>query len=189
VMYGVMGALVGALGAVVESQLGAVTRVSGLVASAVIVGLALSKLWGAEAGGAGVGAWVGRHVGGGIRRVARLVPRPGVVRMAVLGGLMAWMPCMLVGWVLSLSAASASAWHGAALMEGLIVMTTPVLVVSACVGPLAGRWRAVGARLVPWGLLVSGVWTGLVAAAANGWIGHVHLPFMLGGGRYVIMLW
>lgn len=189
VTYTVMGASVGALGQLVEAQLGALTRVSGLVASVLILTIALSKLMGYEASGVGqagrLGAWVGR----GIRRVGQLVPKAGVWRMAALGALLGWMPCMLVGWVLSLAAASASPVHGAGLMWGLVAMTTPVLMVSAVVGPLVGRWRALGERLVPWSLLVSGVWTGLVASAANGWIKHVHMPFMVGGERYVIMLW
>jgi sulfite exporter TauE/SafE len=188
-VYGLMGAAVGAMGLVVEARLGALTRVSGLVASGVIIAVALMKLTGRGEGAAGFGASVGRRVGEGIRRVARLVPRAGAARMAAMGALLALMPCMLVAWVLSLAAASASPLHGAGLMWGLILMTTPVLLISACVGPLAGRWRHVGERLVPWGLLASGVWTGLVAVAANGWIRHIHLPFMVGGERYVIMLW
>ena len=40
----------------------------------------------------------------------------------------------------------------------------------------------------PVAMMVSGVWMGLIAAAANGWIEHIHIQFKLFGEKYVLML-
>ena len=38
-------------------------------------------------------------------------------------------------------------------------------------------------------VIVSGLWLGLIGAAANGWIDHVHLTFELQETGYTVMLW
>ena len=41
---------------------------------------------------------------------------------------------------------------------------------------------------IPVMMMVSGVWLGLIAAAANGWVDHLHVPFRLFGELYTVML-
>lgn len=193
VTYLALGALAGTFGLAMEGIAQQITRIAGLVASLVMIAIALAQLGVVRedlVASSKLGVWLGRAIKG----TARVLPRRGAPRMAALGLVLGLLPCMLTFWVLSLSVASASPLHGALLMAGLVLLTTPVLVLTGAIPALAtsprrARLRAFGKRVVPFALLLSGVWMALMAIAANGWIAHVHLPFRLGGELYVWMLW
>lgn len=129
-----------------------------------------------------------------VAAITRLIPSSqrlnGPLRMFVTGFMLGLLPCMLMFWVLGLAASSASALHGAGLMLTLIVLTTPILVAAGLSTTLISpKLRRFGQHIVPFGMIFSGVWLGLIAAAANGWIDHIHLPFTLWGKKLVMMLW
>jgi sulfite exporter TauE/SafE len=191
-IYALMGAGVGALGSLAEAHISHFTRISGLIAGALILAIGLSKLLPKRylpTSSLQLSQRFGAQLGALIRRAARIIPTPGPARMALLGALLATMPCMLTGWVLGLSAASSSPLHGALLMLGLIAMTTPILLLSASLSSLPARLKNLPPRLLPLGLILSGTWTLLISAAANGWLRHIHIPLSIGQERYVIMLW
>lgn len=192
VIYGVFGALAGWLGASLDQSLRQVTGVASAVGAALLVLIALYQIFGfglgdkANTSYAKLGRWLGRLM----KRMEHIVPSRGATRMAAFGVLMAFLPCMLMFWVLSLSMTSSSPMHGALMMVLLVAMTTPVLIISGCATALApSRLRGAGERLIPVALLVSGVWMGLIAAASNGLIEHIHLPFELFGEKYTFMLY
>ena len=111
-------------------------------------------------------------------------------RMLTSGMILGFLPCSLMFWVLSLSAASASPFHGGMLMLTLILLTTPVLVISAVsAGFLTGKWRRIGAYAIPIGMMFSGFWLGLIACAANDWIPHASIPLTLVGKEFHVVLW
>lgn len=202
--YALLGAIAGIIGAAAESWIQGITRVVGLV---VAVGLILAgftqfpdfqgllhdiRRARAKTGpdGKPLMPASARFVG----RLFRMLPsqerfgRSG--RMFFSGVILGFLPCSLMFWVLSLSAASASPFHGAALMVTLVVLTTPVLLLAGVSsGLLSGRWRRVGAYAIPVSMMFSGFWLALVACAANGWIPHASIPLVLGGQEFVIVLW
>jgi sulfite exporter TauE/SafE len=191
--YAALGALAGGLGGAVASHMRTWTGITTLLCAGCIIAIALYKLipW-RTSGPPGQSTWAaqGRWLGRVMRRLSALTPARGAKKMMLFGVVMGLLPCMLMFWVLNLAVASASVWHGALLMVGLVVMTTPVLLGSGCSTSLIpASWRARGDRLVPVGLLISGVWTGLIGAATQGYIEHVHLPFRLFGELYTFMLW
>jgi sulfite exporter TauE/SafE len=97
---------------------------------------------------------------------------------------------MLMFWVLGLAASTGGALTGAAVMVGLVVMTTPVLLIAGTSPLLArGKMRQWGDTVAALALLISGVWLGLVGAAANGWIDHLHFMFAIGEQSFKMMLW
>ncbi len=186
--YALMGATLGALGSAAEALTRDVTRVAGLITAAALLIAALVKLVGAPGAQAGA-ARFGLRLGRLTRRVARFAPDAGPWRMMIYGVVLGLMPCMLMFWAMNLAVASASPLHGALLMVGLVVMTTPVLTAAACSTALARPRSARMQRwLVPGAMALSGAWIGLMAIAANGWIEHVHVPITLLGQRHVIML-
>lgn len=119
-------------------------------------------------------------------RAWRLAPRRPLLRAALLGAALAFMPCMLVAWVLSLAAASRDPLHGAGLAVLLVLLTVPVLLVAAVVPATVGRARRWAA---PWigraAMGFSALWLALVGLAGLGVIPHAHLPL----GGYVVMFW
>jgi sulfite exporter TauE/SafE len=72
------------------------------------------------------------------------------MRAFTLGMCLAFLPCMLVAWVMSLAALSASPVHGACIMVLLVGMTVPVLMLAAVVPLVVGRWRHASYSLVPY---------------------------------------
>ncbi len=193
VMYAILGGLAGALGALVEEQMRSITAITSLLGAALIISIALYKLIPlkrAQVKGNEIWAKQGRWLGRQMKRVSRVLPGRGPVKMAIFGVIMSLLPCMLMFWVLSLSITSSSILHGALLMVLLVVMTTPVLLIAGCSSSLVPvKWRDRVEPLIPVVLLGTGIWTGLIGAAANGWIEHIHLPFKLGGELYTFMLW
>lgn len=190
--YAIFGALAGALGATLDGFLRDATPFAAGLAALIMIGLGVTSLRkDASAASSSWSASMGAKIGRWGRRMTQHLPERGWRRMGLWGVFMGFLPCMLMGWVLSLSIASASPLHGALLMLGLIVLTTPVLAFAACSTSLvrSRRWRALGERLVPFALILSGIWTGLVGMAARGWIEHVHIPFQLFETNYTFMLW
>lgn len=194
--YMALGAGAGLAGAAAQAWIRGMTQVAGLVVAVILILVGIGKMpWWKKSASFGrasarMGQMSGKIVGRLIRFISRLAPKTGLLRMAVFGIVLGLLPCMLMFWALGLAASTASPFHGAALMTLLVVMTTPVLVLAGCSTSLAtGALRRVGAYLVPFAVLVSGVWLGLIAVAANGWIEHVHIPFEFLGHRLVFMLW
>ncbi len=93
------------------------------------------------------------------------LPLTSVLRVMVLGALLAFLPCAVVMWALGLAVASASPLHGALLMVGLVLLNTPVLMAAHLLG--AAAWLAGLRRRLRWlpalGLLVAGAWLGWLA--------------------------
>ncbi|MEM1349360.1 MAG: sulfite exporter TauE/SafE family protein [Myxococcota bacterium] len=190
VTYVALGALAGGVGASVDASMRHVTKITALLVAAAMIGAGMWQLRASGEPGAEVFAGVGKRLGGWMRRVMRVMPKPGLGRMALFGLVMGLLPCMLMFWVVSLAVASASMIHGALLMGGLVVLTTPVLLLAGSASALLGpRVRRLGQRFVPLAVAGSGVRIGLVGLAANGWIKHVHVPFEVFGERYTFMLW
>ncbi len=195
VTYAIIGAAAGTAGAAVEGAVGQLTRVAGLVVAVLLIGAGLSRIEAIAkrlrlAPGSATGNAAGKFLGGAMRQVRRLAPRRGPLQMMAIGAVMGLLPCMLMFWVLGLSASTASPLHGALIMVGLVVLTTPVLLFAGT-APLACKpaIRRMGERMVPYAVILSGVWMGLISMAANGWIEHLHLPFELFGEKLVIMFW
>lgn len=196
-MYALLGALAGVLGALLETTLTSITHIAGLVMAVGLFGLGLSKLAAVRRLAARAGlkpdgwaARAGQTTGGLARRLGRLGAGPW--RMVALGFAMGLLPCMIMFWVLGLAASTASPLHGALVMVTLVAMTTPVLLLAGASSALTcstSRARVWGERLIPWLVMASAVWLGLVSAAANAWIDHIHLTFDVGTKTFVIMLW
>ncbi len=196
VTYALLGAMAGGFGAVLETTVRVVSRSTVLVVAAALIVAGLARLpvirrhlTGREEGSdalSGLGARLGRAG----RRLSRLVPDRGRLRIGAFGAVMGLLPCMLMFWVLGLAASTADPVQGAGIMVGLVVATTPVLVLAGTSPLLAGSsWRQYGETITSLALLVSGTWLGLVGAAANGWIDHLHVAFELGERAFKIMLW
>lgn len=190
VTYLILGATAGALGASVEAAVDGVARIAGLAIAGVFVLVGLYRLLSTEGSEPSFG---GRFAGRLLGRALKWAGRRGSRRpssMVIVGAAMGLLPCMTMYWVLSLSASTASPLHGAALMGLLVGLTTPVLLIAGCAPLVASpRWRKAGARLVPAGIVVSGIWLGLVTAAANEWIAHKAFELELGSQTYYVMLW
>ncbi|MFU8804484.1 MAG: sulfite exporter TauE/SafE family protein [Bradymonadaceae bacterium] len=194
--YLAMGAVAGLAGAAMETWIRGMTQVAGLVVAVALIAAGMAKwpvvarFWRARLNGMNPGRFTGAFLGRVMRSLNRRFSAPGARRMFVFGVALGLLPCMLMFWVLGLAASTASPFHGAMLMGGLVIMTTPVLLIAGCSTGLAGgKLRALGAYLVPLAMILSGVWLGLIAMAANGWISHVHLPFEFAGHKLVVMLW
>ena len=89
------------------------------------------------------------------------------------GLLLAFLPCGLPIWALSLAAVTGSWWQGGLFMVLFTLITSiPLLafVLTPALAPRApARWRALLPAVM---LLLSGIWLGLIAGAALDWIPH-----------------
>lgn len=185
VVYAALGALVGGIGAL-AGGLGAGFHAAGrwlipLVAAGFIV-LALLRLRPRGVGSAGRPGPLTRFGA----HVARGLERQPLRRAALMGVVMAFIPCLIPIWVLGLAAASASPLHGAALMLLLVAMTTPALLPFALAPGLLPRVGGrLGYRLQTAALLCSGLWLSLIGLAANGIIPHAELAL----GAYTVKWW
>lgn len=193
VTYGLMGAMLGGAGASIQESTRQVTRLAGLVAAVIMIALSLHHLWRLRQGqdahaSQGLSAKWGQALGQLVRRTQRKLPRSGPWRMMLYGAILGLMPCMLMFWAMNLAISSASMLHGAGLMIGLVVLTTPTLVGAACLTAIRRpAWRRFGEYVAPLALLCSGTWVGLMSIAANGWIEHLHWQFKIGATPYTIM--
>lgn len=191
-VYAGLGAAAGLTGAAAQVVIEDVARTAGLAVGAVILGVGVWKLlpWrmaSGEEGGATLSARWNRWALG---KMGRILPSSGAARMAGFGVVLGLLPCVLMFWILGIAASTASPFHGAMVMLLLVAMTTPVLLLAALGTSVAGALKRLRSDLVIGGAMtVSGTWLTLIAAAANGWIEHVHIPFELWGRELVIMLW
>jgi|GEM_PF-555276 len=209
-MYALLGLFAGLLGAQVEARVQSVTAIASVLVAG---GLLLAGLLRLPAISRLRAKWrVGRRarrqrdgqanqtsprlplsarfVGGLMRRLPNSPRLSGALRIFFTGFMLGLLPCMLMFWVLGLAASSASPLHGALLMVTLVGLTTPVLIAAGLSTTLISPGlRRFGHHIVPFGMIFSGIWLGLIAMAANGWIQHIHLPFTLAGQKLVIMLW
>jgi hypothetical protein len=156
VTYAVLGAAAGAAGGV---AIGLLQRFGPALLATVAGLMVLAGLWRLRGGGAAevaVPAWLGQAV----RRFATGQGGP-----FALGAVLALLPCGVVLWALGLAVASAHPLHGALLMAGLTLFTTPVLVAAHLLG--GGRWLATLRQRLRWlpglTLAASGLWLGWLA--------------------------
>lgn len=175
----VAGAIAGAVGAAVADVLadwGPWLTI--VIAGAMLVAVAIHLGWlpGLRAGSSGsFAARLLRPVAG----FAGAHPRLGAL---ALGAALSVLPCGVVYWILSLSAASASAMHGALLPVLLVALSTPPLALAAGAGAATfGRLRSRLAWVPTAALTVSAGWLAMHGLAALEYVPHVHL------GR--VMLW
>lgn len=189
ITYGLLGALAGYGGKLLQDLFLNVSRVAGLVVAALLLAAGVRGLLGIKLlteKGEGGAAVKGSIFTPFIKWARRLGPR---WQRLALGIILGWLPCMIPLWVLGLSASTQSPLHGALLMI-LLVWMTSLVIFGAGLAPALLRRRPGAARwLLPALLILSGVWMGLVSAGANEWIEHASIGFTLWGKGYAIMLW
>lgn len=192
VTYLALGAAAGLAGHAAESVIGQVGGVASLAMAAVLIGGGLARIAGVDSRlGELAGAGAGRFVGQALGRMRHIGSDHPYLRMSGFGLVLGLLPCMLMFWVLGLAASTASVTGGALVMVGLVVLTTPVLIVAGQ-APLLfrrPRLRRLGERIIPFAVVGSGVWLALVGAAANGWIAHQHFVFEAFGDKLMVMFW
>lgn len=114
----------------------------------------------------------------------------GGLETVLLGIMMGFLPCMITLWALGLAISTGSAAYGALVMLSLIVLTTPVIGLSALSVKLLPKSLIQNGRWLQEGLLfVSAVWLILMAMASLELIPHAHLYFTLFRSEYMIMFW
>jgi len=189
ITHAVIGAVAGLVGSAFESSLRDFTQVAGLVLSVVLVLVGLTRLppWAHKFSSGKWASQGGALLGRGLMTLQRRGPKSGFLRYLMLGAMMGLLPCMLMFWVLSIATSTASPMHGAGVMVLLVLMTTPTLLVAGCAAALGGR-HLHGEWIAPLAMIVSGIWLGLIAGAANGWLDHIHIQFSMFGEKYVLML-
>lgn len=191
VTYALLGAAAGLAGKTVNTVIHGIGDVAALAMGALLLGAGVWRTIG-DLGvvSAPSGGWVGRKLGRAARQITRLVPATGNWRFALFGAVMGFLPCMLMFWVLGLAASTGNPLSGAGLMVGLVAMTTPVLLAAGTSHALAtGLLRRHSETIVGIALMISGVWLGLIGAAANEWIGHASLQFAVGEQTFRLMFW
>jgi sulfite exporter TauE/SafE len=137
-----LGAAAGALGAAVADELVWLTRVLGVVVAAALFASAAAQLGWLRLPGGAFGA-------GLLARVVALRARRPLAAMALLGVVVALMPCAITGWALAIAAAMADPLHGAAGMVVLVAVSTLGLVPGALAFRRVALAAPVLARLVP----------------------------------------
>lgn len=113
-----------------------------------------------------------------------------VLRDLVLGSMMGLLPCMIPAWALGQAATTGSPFHGAVIMLLLVLLTTPVLLITTQLPRLGRalprRLRECAARWLP---AISGTWLLLVGGAGVGLWPHQHLGVSLLGQSFMMMLY
>lgn len=111
------------------------------------------------------------------------------LRELLLGAMMGLLPCMIPAWALGQAATTGSPMHGAAIMLLLVLLTTPVLLITTQLPRLGlalpPRLREAAARWLP---AISGVWLLLIGGAGLELWGHQHLGVTLFGRPFLMML-
>lgn len=160
ITYAIVGAIAGGVGGVTIFVLRDYAPWLLGATAAVMVGLGLRSLFGRGVEGVVAPAWLTRVV----QRWSTSA-HTSLLRVLVLGSLLALLPCAVVVWALGLAVASASPLHGALLMVGLVILNTPVLMAAHLFG--AAGWLAGVRRQVRWlpaiGLIAAGAWLGWLA--------------------------
>lgn len=189
ITYAVMGALAGWGGQALQGGIEQVSRVAGLVLALGLVLAGVVSLLGGVPGSR-EGGWsdrMGQALGA---TAARIRARGGRLSKLYLGVVLGLLPCMIPVWAMGLAASTQSALHGALIMVLLVWLTSGVIF-GFGLAPTVARGRAsrLLGRSLPVMLILSGVWMGLIAAGANGWIEHLSIGFTLGGEGYAVMFW
>lgn len=111
------------------------------------------------------------------------------LRELTLGALFGFLPCMIPAWALGQAALTGSPFHGAVIMLLLVLLTTPVLLVTTQLPRLGlalpGRVRSGITRILP---VISGVWLMLIGGAGLGLWSHQHIGIALLGRPFMMML-
>jgi len=132
---------------------------------------------------------VERVVAHGRRSLLPLLSSRHPLRELALGALMGLLPCMIPAWALSQAALTGSPFHGALVMLLLIVLTTPVLLISTqlprLLGLLPDSLRVLLPKLFP---VLSGVWLILIGGAGLGLWSHAHLALSVVGKPFLMMI-
>jgi uncharacterized protein len=150
--YAILGAFAGGLGGIATMAL---RSWAPLVLALCAAGMVCLGIAGIVRSGHGVSV-LPRWLGAAVQRFTAGGQRGAFA----LGLLLAGLPCAVVVWALGLAVASASPFHGAALMLLLVVLNTPVLLVAHVFG--AGAWLAALRSRLSWlppcGLIAGGLW-------------------------------
>lgn len=111
------------------------------------------------------------------------------LRELALGAMMGFLPCMIPAWALGQAALTGSPFHGAAIMLLLVLLTTPVLLVTTQLPRLGSllpaRLRSGLAWMLP---AISGIWLLLIGGAGLGLWAHQHLGVTFFGHPFMMML-
>ena len=191
-VYALFGFVVGLLGAELGDGFTTAGAVFALAFGVTALGAAIFR-WRVKAEGdavrvAGPKPPGARKQGWLVRTVHGLIgERRGFAETLALGGLMAFLPCMITFWALSLAATTGSPLHGAGVMLVLVAMTTPMLLGVTLLPRLLRRLRVDRVQRVL--MAISGAWLLMVGFAQLELVPHLHLPLELFGEHYVIMLW
>lgn len=185
--YAMMGLVAGLVGQQLEGSVERLASMSALVVAPLFALVGLAKLLNISVGSGGIGRKIASLYPVAIRFFRRFQwMRRDLPSAAATGLVMGLLPCMLMFWVLGIAATTQSPVHGAGVMVLLVALTTPTLLAAGCA---ASMWRVRWSeRFVGAALLVSALWLGLIAAASNGWIDHLHFSFSLFGEPFMLML-
>jgi uncharacterized protein len=188
ITYAVIGALAGLAGSALQELFTEVAKITGIFVAVALLGFGVLRLLGsARIDSVFTSDALGKLLGRLARRARQF---SGLRQKLLLGVILGFLPCMITFWALSLAASTQSALHGAVLMVLLVWMTSVVIYgfgfAPALTSGHATAWRE---RLLSLFLIFSGVWLGMVSAAANEWIPHAMYGFEIGGRGFAIMFW
>jgi sulfite exporter TauE/SafE len=111
------------------------------------------------------------------------------LRDLALGAMMGFLPCMIPAWALGQAAVTGSPFHGAVIMLLLVLLTTPVLLVTTQLPRLGSllprRLRTGVMHCLP---AVSGCWLLLIGGAGLGLWPHEHLGITILGHPFLMMI-
>lgn len=188
VSYAVVGAVAGAVGSAAAFVDGHVTAVAAVVAGVVAIVVALGVLPKRPTRVVKIGArqtTTDRLLS--LARPALSSTHP--LRPFLLGLVLAFLPCMISLWALSLAALTSSPLWGAAVMLTLAACTTPLLIVTSLIGRSASLLSPSTRRaLQTAGGVIAGAWLIAIGLAALGVVDHLHLPLHVGGRTFTLML-
>lgn len=188
VTYAVFGALAGWGGALLQNLFQEVTKVAGLFVAGALLLFGILRLIGTARLDALFSAGSLGKILGRLARGARTFA--GLRQKFLLGVILGFLPCMITFWALGLAASTQSPLHGAILMVVLVWLTSFVIYGFGVAPSFApARLHRFRERLLSIFLVFSGIWLGIVSAAANEWIGHQSLSFTLGQRGFTIMFW
>lgn len=191
-VYAILGATAGLVGAAAQAWIEGIAQTAGLIVAVVLVGIGIWKLLplSVPVSEAATQRASTGFAGAVMGRISRHLPTSGALRMAGFGLVLGFLPCMLMFWILGIAASTASPFHGAMIMLLLVAMTTPVLIIAALGASLPGFFSRLRSEFVLGGALVlSGMWLGLIAMAANGWIEHMEFTVEIADRTLPIVLW
>ena len=188
IVYAIFGALAGIGGVALQELFRSFTRAAGFVVAGALILFGLARLLGYKRLDNTVGS------GASKKALAKLAAwakrRRGLKQKLLLGMILAFLPCMITFWALGLAASTQSPLHGAAIMVLLVAMTSGVIFGFGILPGFAPqRFHELRDRLLSIFIVLSGLWLGLISAAANEWIAHASISFTIHGKGYTIMFW